>query len=101
MDGMMQHSLICVDPLELVFSNGLIDGEQIGLKTGEVTSMKTFEDFYNAYKKQMNYFIELLVNSINSIDLAHARRCPLPYLSSMIEDCIGRGKKRSGRWSYL
>lgn len=79
-------------PLELVFSNGVIDGEQIGLATGNVLEMKTFEEFYSAYKKQMNYFIELLVNSINSIDLAHANRCPLPYLSSMIEDCIGRGK---------
>lgn len=79
-------------PLEMVFSNGLVQGEQIGLQTGDVTQMKTFDEFYGAYKKQMNYFIELLVNSINSIDLAHGERCPLPYLSSMIEDCIGRGK---------
>ena len=26
------------------------------------------------------------------IDVAHAERCPLPFLSSMVEDCIGRGK---------
>ncbi|MBQ4145949.1 MAG: glycyl radical protein, partial [Clostridia bacterium] len=28
----------------------------------------------------------------NAIDMAHAERCPLPFLSSMIEDCIHRGK---------
>ncbi len=24
--------------------------------------------------------------------MAHAKRCPLPFLSSMIDDCIKRGK---------
>ena len=79
-------------PLELVFSNGMDNGVQIGPKTGEISSFDTFEKFYDAYKAQMEYMIELLVNADNSIDCAHAERCPLPFLSSMIEDCIGRGK---------
>ncbi len=79
-------------PLELVFSNGMDNGVQIAPKTGEVEEMRTFDDFYNAYKAQMNYNIGLLVNANNAIDVAHAERCPLPYLSSMVEDCIGRGK---------
>lgn len=79
-------------PLELVFSNGYFDGELVGIETGDINDMKTFEEFYNAYKKQMKYCIELLVNADNSIDVAHMERCPLPYLSSMIDDCIKRGK---------
>ena len=79
-------------PLELVFTRGKDAGEQIGPDTGEFKTMKTFDDFYNAYKTQMNYFIELLVNSDNAIDQAHADRCPLPFQSCMVEDCIGRGK---------
>ena len=54
--------------------------------------MTTFEDFYDAYKKQMEYQISLLVNADNAIDTAHATRCPLPFLSSMVDDCIARGK---------
>ena len=54
--------------------------------------MRTFDDFFNAYKAQMNYMIALMVNADNAIDVAHAERAPLPFLSSMIEDCIGRGK---------
>jgi formate C-acetyltransferase len=54
--------------------------------------MKTFEEFYDAYKAQMNYFIGLLVNADNAIDVAHAERCPLPFLSCMVDDCIARGK---------
>ena len=79
-------------PLELVFSNGYDKGELVGVETGDVTKMKTFEEFYDAYKKQMKYCIELLVNADNSIDMAHMERCPLPYLSSMVDDCISRGK---------
>jgi formate C-acetyltransferase len=79
-------------PLELVFSNGMDAGIQLGPQTGDVTKMTTFEEFYDAYKKQMIYFIELLVNADNAIDQAHAERCPLPFQSCMVEDCIGRGK---------
>ncbi|MGN0027428.1 MAG: pyruvate formate lyase family protein, partial [Clostridium sp.] len=79
-------------PLELVFENGIDNGELIGISTGDITKMNSFEEVYEAYKKQMNYFIELLVNACNSIDIAHKERCPLPYLSSMIDDCIKRGK---------
>jgi formate C-acetyltransferase len=38
-------------PMELVFSNGVDQGVQIGPKTGEVTSFATFSEFYEAYKK--------------------------------------------------
>ena len=79
-------------PLELVFSNGMDGGEQVGPRTGEISDFATFDDFFNAYKEQMNYFIKLLVNADNSIDVAHAERCPLPFQSCMIDDCIGKGK---------
>lgn len=78
-------------PLELVFSNGMDKGEQISIKTGDVEKMETFEEFYDAYKKQMEYNIGLLVNADNAIDVAHAERCPLPFLSSMVDDCMKRG----------
>ncbi|MBE5752978.1 MAG: glycyl radical protein [Clostridiales bacterium] len=79
-------------PLELVFSNGVDKGVQIGPMTGDVAYMQTFEEFYDAYKAQQSFFIKLLVNANNAIDTAHATRCPLPFQSCMVEDCIGRGK---------
>lgn len=54
--------------------------------------MTTFDEVYNAYKEQMEYFIRLLVNSDNAIDMAHRERCPLPFQSCMIADCIKDGK---------
>lgn len=79
-------------PLELVFGNGMDKGVQVGPQTGRVEDMKTFEEFYHAYKIQMDYTIKLLVNADNAIDVAHAQRCPLPFLSSMVDDCMKKGK---------
>ncbi len=79
-------------PLELVFTNGYENGELVTIETGDISTMKTFEDFLKAYKKQMKYCIALMVNADNAVDRAHMERAPLPFLSSMIEDCIGRGK---------
>ena len=79
-------------PLELVFSNGKDKGAQVGPETGDVEKMETFEEFFHAYEIQMDYAIKLLVNADNAIDMAHAERCPLPFLSSMVDDCMARGK---------
>lgn len=79
-------------PLELVFSGGYDKGELVGLPTGDVTKMQTFDEFYDAYKQQMEYCIQLLVNADNAIDVAHRELCPLPFESSMVDDCIRRGK---------
>ena len=79
-------------PLELVFSNGMDKGEMVGIPTVDVTQMKTFDEFFDTYKKQMEYCISLLVNADNAIDVAHAERCPLPFLSCMIDDCLKEGK---------
>ena len=78
-------------PLELVFSNGMDQGELVGIQTGDVTKMTTFEEFFDAYKKQMEYCISLMVNADNAIDVAHAERVPLPYESCMVDDCLSRG----------
>ena len=79
-------------PLEMVFSQGVDKGVQIGPKTADVSTFKSYEEFETAYREQMNYFIELMVNADNAIDLAHAERCPLPFQSCMVDDCIARGK---------
>lgn len=78
-------------PLEFVFTNGYDKGELASIQTGDVESFRTFDEFYDAYKKQMEYQISLLVNADNAIDQAHMERCPLPFESSMVDDCMARG----------
>ena len=78
-------------PLELVFSNGYDKGELIGLQTGDVEKMSTFEEFFEAYKAQQLYMIEMMVHADNAVDYAHSVRCPLPFQSCLCNDCIERG----------
>ncbi|MBQ9765391.1 MAG: glycyl radical protein [Lachnospiraceae bacterium] len=78
--------------LEITLANGKSDGVQIGPKTGDVLQMKSFDELFEAYKIQMEYMISLLVNADNAVDMAHMTRCPLPYESSMVDDCIAKGK---------
>ena len=79
-------------PLELVFSNGYDKGELVGVETGDLSQFTTFDDFLDAYKKQSDYQVRMMVNANNAIDVAHAERCPLPFASCLIEDCIKNGK---------
>ena len=86
--------------LELVMYNGRLDGVQVGPQTGEFTSFTSFEQIEKAYHEQMEYCVGLLANADNAVDLAHGARCPLPFVSSMVYDCIGRGQsiQEGGAW---
>ena len=79
-------------PLELVFSNGVDKGVQVGPKTGTIADFDTFDKLFDAYKAQMDYAIKLMVNADNAVDTAHMQLCPLTFLSSMVDDCIANGK---------
>lgn len=78
-------------PLEMVFSQGVDQGKQIGPRTKNVTEMTSFEEFFDAYKEQELHFIRMMVNADNAVDMAHAIRCPLPFQSCMVDDCMERG----------
>ena len=79
-------------PLEMVFSRGEDKGEQVGVDTGALSELDSYEKFRDAYVRQLNYAIGLLVNADNAIDYAHRERAPLAFESCLVDDCIARGK---------
>lgn len=78
--------------LEITLNNGMDAGVKVGLETGDLTSFRTYDELEKAYRKQMEWFVKLLVNADNAVDVAHGERAPLPFLSSMVDNCIGNGK---------
>lgn len=78
--------------LEITLNNGRSGSKQLGPVTGEMTQYTSIDDFYTAFSKQMSHFVHQLVEACNSVDIAHGERCPLPFLSALVDDCIGRGK---------
>ncbi|MBM3235103.1 glycyl radical protein [Candidatus Poribacteria bacterium] len=79
---------------EITLNNGVAPrtGRKIGLKTGNPTAFKTFEELFSAYKKQLNYFVDVKVRGNNVIERLYAKYMPSPFLSLLIDDCIATGK---------
>jgi formate C-acetyltransferase len=67
-------------------------GKEIGLKTGDPSSYKSFGELFEAFKKQLNYFVDIKVKGNNVIEKLYAEYLPSPFLSLLIDDCIAKGK---------
>ncbi|GCF93131.1 glycyl radical enzyme [Enterococcus florum] len=78
--------------LEITLNNGYSNGKKVGLQTGDAASYQSYEQLEHAFRQQMEYFVKLLINADNSVDVAHGQRTPLPFLSSMVDCCIKKGK---------
>ncbi len=80
--------------LEITLNNGLDPrtGRKIGLETGDPVQFKTFEEFFAAYEKQLNHFVDIKIRGNQVIERLYARYMPSPFLSLLIDDCIATGK---------
>ena len=79
---------------EITLNNGVDPrtGRRIGLETGDPAQFGTFEEFFGAYRKQLDYFVEVKVRGNNVIERLYANYIPAPFLSLLIDDCIATGK---------
>ncbi|MCX8062000.1 MAG: glycyl radical protein [Anaerolineales bacterium] len=80
--------------LELTLNNGVDprSGKQIGIRTGDPTQLKSFAELFEAFRRQMNYFIDIKVRGNQVVERLYANYMPAPFLSLLIDDCILRGK---------
>lgn len=84
--------------LEITLNNGLdpISGKRLGLESGEAKDFETYEELFSAYKKQIKHFVDIKVRGSNVIEKLYMREMPGPFLSTVIEDCIKKGKDYNG-----
>lgn len=80
--------------LELTLNNGYdkISEKQLGLKLGHAEDFKSYEELFEAYKKQIKYFMNIKIEGSNIIETIYAKYMPVPFLSVITNDCISRGK---------
>ena len=67
-------------------------GKQIGVKTGDPRTFKTYDEFLEAVKKQLVESLRLLTNAGNMADTIRAKYQPTPYLSAFMDKCAENGK---------
>jgi pyruvate-formate lyase len=80
--------------LELTLNNGFDPRtqKQIGPKTGDAEEFKSMEELMDAYKKQLNFFVDVKIRGNNVIERLFAKNLPAPFLSIIIDDCITNAK---------
>ena len=80
--------------LEITLNDGIdpSSGKQLGLQTGNAESFTSYQQLFDAYTKQIEYFINIKVAGSNTIEAFYANYLPVPFLSIITNDCIGKGK---------
>ncbi len=80
--------------IEITLNNGInpLTGKQVSIKTGDPRDFRSYDELYNAFKKQLNYIVNQKVLVSNYIDRMFAKYSPATFLSVVIEDCITKGK---------
>lgn len=83
-----------VKVLEITLNNGMdpLTGKVIGLRTGDPEKFQSYDDLWNAFSKQLEYFIDIKIRGGNIIERLFAEHIPAPFLSTLIDDCIKKGK---------
>ena len=83
-----------VKVLETTLNNGLDPRtrQKIGLETGDPTKFGSFDELFDAFKRQLNHFVDVKIKGNNVIEQLYAEHLPVPFLSLLIDDCIVKGK---------
>ena len=67
-------------------------GKHVSIDTGSLETFISFDEVLESYDKQMKYWCDSMISTINKMDYAHQRLKPLPYLSLLVDDCIAKGQ---------
>jgi formate C-acetyltransferase len=80
--------------LEITLNNGVDPrtGRKIGAETGDPQQFESFEQFFSAYRRQLNHFVDIKIRGNQVIERLYANYIPAPFLSLLIDDCIVNGK---------
>jgi formate C-acetyltransferase len=80
--------------LELTLNDGRDprSGRPLGPATGDPASFATFDEFFDAFERQLRHFVEVKIRGNSVIERLYAAYMPAPFLSLLIDDCLERGK---------
>lgn len=88
--GIAVTYLNALKPVSLVLDNGfdVVTGKQIGIKTGKLEELTTFNKFYQAYLKQLEHIICTYLCAINIMETKVSDVNPSLLFSGTIQACV-------------
>lgn len=88
------NDISLVGALEMVFNRGKVRmvGAQMGPDTGNPEDFQTFEEFWEAYKRQVVACVDLIAEGVGIKDSIYAEQFPCPYVSSFLDGCLDKAR---------
>ena len=79
--------------IEMALNDGISrkTGKRVSVSTGDPTNFKTFEDFFDAVKTHIRYFVDVVVSGNQLLDYLSMNYRPVPALSLGYPECIEKG----------
>ena len=80
--------------LEITLNDGVDPetGKRLGISTGDPRTFKSFDELYEAWRRQMVHFVNMKLAVNNYIERMFSLYAPATFLSLFIDDCIEKGK---------
>lgn len=80
--------------LELAMNDGLDPrtNKQFGPHTGKFADFETYEEFMDAYKVQIKYFLGTTTEYLNKVSIFRGEKFPETFASLFFDDCIKKGR---------
>jgi formate C-acetyltransferase len=80
--------------LEITLNNGNdpASGKMVGIETGDPKNFSSYDKLFEAFKKQLKYFVDLKIKGNNIIERLYAQYMPSPFMSLLMDDCIMQAK---------
>jgi pyruvate formate-lyase/glycerol dehydratase family glycyl radical enzyme len=80
--------------LELTCHDGVDPrtGRRVGPTTGDPRSFGSFEQFFEAYRRQLKHFVDVKIIGNNFIERLYAHGMPAPFMSLVMADCIEKAR---------
>ena len=91
--GLEDGEINMIMALEFALFNGVgqQSGVKMGLDTGDAESFETFEELMKAYKAQVEFIADNVVDISNKAQKIFAENAPNPWHSLVIQGCIEKG----------
>lgn len=80
--------------LEITLHDGYdpVSKQQLGPHTGKAQDFDCYERLFAAYSTQVQHFLDIKIRGNNIIEDLYARYMPVPFLSTVVNDCIKKGR---------
>ena len=80
--------------LELALHDGIDPrtDRRVGPATGDPRGFGSFEQLFEAYRRQLGHFVDVKIAGNNFIERLYANSMPAPFMSVLMDDCIERAR---------